>query len=118
MKLLVRIAVLVISNALAIYVAARFIPGIHIDVTLANLLKAGALLGFANAFIRPVLKILSLPLVLLTLGLFVVIINILMLFLVSWFFSFFAIDSIFSAFLGVFVISIVNYVIALFTGKK
>ena len=117
MKLLFKIAALVVSNALAIWVAAKIVPGINIDPTLPNLLKAGALLGFANAFIRPVVKILSLPLVILTLGLFVVIINVLMLMLVAWFFDFFTINGFLPALWGVFIISIVNYLINIFTGK-
>lgn len=115
MKLIFKIAALVVSNALAIWVAAKLVPGIEIEVSLLNLLKAGALLGFVNAFIRPILKILSLPLLVLTLGAFVVIINIMMLMFVAWFFDFFAISGFFSALWGVFIISIVNYVIALFT---
>ena len=117
MKLFLKIAALVVSNALAIWVAAKLVPGIKIEVTLINLLKAGAFLGFANAFIRPILKILSLPLVILTLGLFVVIFNVLMLMLVAWFFDFFTISGFFPALWGVFIISIVNYIINIFTGK-
>ncbi len=117
MSLLFRIVALIISNALAIYVAAKFIPGIHIEATLVNLLKAGALLGFANAFIRPIVKILSLPLVILTLGLFTVIINVMMLLFVAWAFDFFEISGFLSALWGVIIISIVNYFIAILTNK-
>ena len=117
MKLFLKIAALVISNALAIWAAAKIVPGIKIEITLLNLLKAGALLGFANAFIRPILKLLSLPLVILTLGLFVVIINVMMLMLVAWFFDFFSISGFIPALLGVFIISVVNYIINILTGK-
>ena len=108
-------ALLVASNAIAIYVAARFLPGISFEVTLPNLLKAGALLGIVNSVLRPVAKILSFPLIILTLGFFTVIINVAMLLLVAKVFDFFTIESFWAGVWGVLVISLVNYLISLFT---
>ncbi len=114
MKFLVKLLLHVVSNALAIFVAAKLLSGITFDVTVMNLLKAGALLGIANAIVRPILKLFSLPLIILTLGLFVVIINAIVLWLVSAAFDFFTIDGFIAAILGVLIISVVNYIISFF----
>ena len=114
MKFLLKLGILSVSNALAIFVASRLVPGISFEVTLPNLLLAGALLGSVNAVLRPILKLLSLPLIILTLGLFTVIINVGMLLLVSRVFDFFSIESFWAGLWGMFVISLVNYSISLF----
>ena len=107
-----KVIITILSNALAIYVAARLVDGIKVDLTTTNLLIVGALLGFVNTFIRPVIKLLSFPIILLTLGIFVVIINIAMLLLVAYLLDGFAIESIRAAFWGVIIISLVNYLIS------
>lgn len=107
-----KIIISILSNAVAIYAASEIVPGIKFEATLANLLIAGILLGFVNTFVRPLLKLLSLPLLILTLGLFVVIINIAMLMLVSFLMDAFIIESVAAAFWGVIIISLVNYVIS------
>lgn len=112
MSLFSKVLITILSNALAIFVAARLVPGISFQVTLSNLLIAGALLGFVNTFIRPLVKLLSFPLVILTFGIFVVIINIGMLLLVSYLLPTFAIESLSAAFWGVIIISLVNYVMS------
>lgn len=112
MKFLTKIIISILSNALAIFLAAKFIDGINVDMTLSNLVVAGALLGFVNTFVRPLIKLLSFPIILLTLGIFVVIINIAMLFLVSYLLPGFSIESVWAAFWGVVIVSLVNYVIA------
>lgn len=118
MNFLLKIAFLVISNALAIYVAARFVPGISLEITLPNLLKTGALLGLVNSVLRPVAKILSFPLIILTLGLFTAIINVAMLLLVAKVFDFFTIESLWAGLWGTFIISLVNYFISLLTNNN
>lgn len=114
MKFLFKIAALVVSNAIAIWVAAKIVPGITFEVSLLNLLKAGAVLGIINSVIRPIVKLLSLPVILLTLGVFVVIINVAMLMLVSSLFDFFTIQGFWAGFLGTIIISLVNYFISWF----
>jgi putative membrane protein len=70
MGFLVRVAV----NALAIILAASILPGIGVD-GIVPALAAAVLLGLVNAFVRPVLLILTLPITLVTLGLFLLVLN-------------------------------------------
>ena len=58
-----------------LYLAARFVPSVQIDGGIKTLLLAGAILGALNYFVKPILKVLSLPLRVLTLGLFSFVIN-------------------------------------------
>lgn len=112
-----RIIILVLSNALALFVASRLVDGIEIEAAWINYVVAGAVLGIVNTFIRPIIKLLSLPFIILTLGFFTLIINIVLLFFVSFILPTFNIEGIFAAFWGVLIISIVNYLISIFTDK-
>lgn len=94
-------------------VAASLIHGIRYD-SAASLIGAALLLGILNAFVRPVLLILSAPLILLTLGFFVLVINGLMLLLIPSIVSGFHVDSFWSAFWGAIVISIVSWMLSAF----
>jgi putative membrane protein len=69
-------------NALALLVVANMVPGIHID-TFYHALIAALVLGLANALIRPILFVLTLPVTILTLGLFALVINALMILFAS-----------------------------------
>ncbi len=94
-------------------VASSINQGIRYD-TVASLIGASLLLGILNAFVRPVLLILSAPLILLTLGLFILIVNGLMLLLVPHIVIGFQVDSFWSAFWGAIVISIVSWILSAF----
>src|ERR1043166_4347038 len=101
----------------AVMVASSLIHGIRYD-TVAALIGAALLLGILNAFVRPVLLLLSVPLILLTLGFFILILNGLMLYLVPSIVIGFHVDSFGSAFWGAIVISIVSWLLsALFPGR-
>lgn len=80
MRLILRILV----NIAAIWVAARFVPNLEVSGEFLNLLFVAVIFGLVNAFIRPIVKLLTLPINLLTLGLFTFVINALMLLLTSW----------------------------------
>src|SRR6266513_5060694 len=84
-------------TTVGVMVAAAFIKGIHYDST-AALIGAALLLGILNAFVRPVLLIIGAPLILLTLGIFILIVNGLMLYWVPSIVSGFHVDSYRSAF--------------------
>jgi putative membrane protein len=86
------------------------IPGIKVD-SLSTAIIAAGLLGVINAFIRPILILLTLPLNILTLGLFSFLINAFLLRLVAYFVNGFAVDGFGAAFFGALVISIVNWLI-------
>lgn len=69
--------------ALGFWVASKLPFGPHIE-GLAPLIVGGLLLGLVNAFVRPVVTLLTLPITILTLGLFLLVVNALMLYVVSW----------------------------------
>jgi len=83
-----------------------------------NLLLASLLLGILNAFIRPVMMLLALPLLIFTLGLFTLVINALLLYLVGVLLQpHFVVDTFWSAFLGSLIISIVSVALNILTGS-
>ena len=102
---------------MAILVASRLVPGIDVD-TLMTAILAAAALGLINVFIKPVLLILTLPLSILTLGVFTFILNALMLELVAYFVRGFKIQSFFAALLGSLLISVVTWLANYFISAK
>lgn len=83
------ILVKIVVNAVAIWVAALVVPGVSVSSSslgnrLLTLAILGALFGVVNAFIKPVVKLFSLPFYILTLGLFAFVVNALMLKIVDW----------------------------------
>ena len=79
MKLLVRLAV----STLAVFIAAYVLPGIHVSGWVTALVVA-VILGVLNAVLRPILVLLTLPATILSLGLFILVINAIIVLLVSW----------------------------------
>lgn len=100
-------------TTIAVMVASSIIHGIRYD-TIAALVGAALLLGILNAFVRPVLLILSAPLILLTLGFFILIVNGLMLLLVPGIVIGFHVEGFWSAFWGAIVIGIVSWILSAF----
>ncbi len=88
-----------IINALLLLLVAYLIPGFHVASFYAALFVALAL-GILNAIVRPILVILTLPITILTLGLFTFVINAFLLWFVSSFIKGFSVDSFTAAFLG------------------
>ncbi|HUA90325.1 MAG TPA: phage holin family protein [Steroidobacteraceae bacterium] len=70
-------------TACGLYLASRYVRGVHID-DVTTLLLAGLLLGVVNAIVRPIAFILTLPITILTLGLFLLVLNAGMVALVAW----------------------------------
>jgi putative membrane protein len=107
MKILLRILV----NAAALWAAASFVPGIHAG-GVGSVLALALVFGFVNAFVRPFLRLVSCPIILLTLGLFTLVVNALMLMLAAWLGSKlgidFRIDGFVPAFLGALIVSVVS----------
>jgi len=100
-------------TTIAVMVASAVIRGIRYD-TVAALIGASLLLGILNAFVRPFLLIISVPLILLTLGLFILVLNGLLLLLVPHVVAGFHVDSFWSAFWGAIVISLVSWLLSAF----
>ncbi|MDO8885713.1 phage holin family protein [Candidatus Oleimmundimicrobium sp.] len=109
MKFLTRLIIM----ALTILAVAYILPGIVISEGLTfegflTALIAAFILGVVNAVLGPILKTLTLPINILTLGLFTFVINAFMLVIVAWVIPGFQIMDFFSAFLGAFLISVVS----------
>ena len=103
-------------NTLAVLVAFYLVSGIHCQRTL-DLFVASLLLGIFNAVLRPVLILVALPLVIMSLGLFTLIINGMLLYFVGFLLQpHFYVDSFWSAFWGALLISIVSTLLNLITG--
>jgi len=104
---------------LAVLVAVKVVGGIHFrDPGLMPPVLTALLLGILNAFIRPILVIFALPLLILTLGLFMLVINALMLCFVSWLMNpYFQVDTFGAALLGALIISLISGALNLLTGN-
>jgi putative membrane protein len=100
-------------NLLALVVAAKLIDGIRIDSIAMGILAAG-IFGIVNAVIRPLVLLLTLPITVLTLGLFTFVINAVMLQIVASLVPGFTIETFRAAFWGGLVISIVSWVLNIF----
>jgi putative membrane protein len=116
MKFLIRWAI----TALALFVAAWLVPGITVDGSGWVLYAVMAvILALVNAIVRPVLKFLTCPLIVLTLGLFTLVINALTLWLASsiavrWFDVGFVVTGFWPAFWGALIVSVVSVVLSVF----
>ncbi len=97
---------------IAVFLAGYMIPGIRVDTVGAGI-AAAIVLALLNAIIRPILYMVSVPLILLTLGLFTVVINALLLELVAWLVEGFHVNGFWPAFWGAVVISIVSTILNL-----
>src|SRR2546423_9544391 len=100
-------------TTVAVMVASSLLHGIRYDNAPA-LIGAALLLGILNAFLRPVLLILSAPLILLTLGFFILVVNGLMLLLVPGIVPGFHVDGFGSAFWGAILIGLVSWLLSAF----
>jgi putative membrane protein len=103
--------------ALGLWLATYWVPGIRIDSP-TTLLLAGILLGVVNAIIRPIAIILTLPLTVLTLGLFLLVVNGLMLGLVALLLPGFHIAGLWAAVLGALIVSITGWIGHLLLGPR
>ena len=106
MRFLLRLIV----NGVAVMVAAYVIPGLHVATT-ASAFVAGIVLGLVNAVIKPLLIVLTLPFTLITLGLFLFVVNAICLGLVAWLVPGFTISGFFAAFFGALVITLVSWLL-------
>ena len=105
-------------NALGLWLAASFVEGIEFSGGLETVLLAGLVLALVNALLRPVIIILSLPAILLSLGLFAVFINGFMIVIADKLYSGLAIDSYWVALLAGLVVGLVNYLVTVITERS
>lgn len=106
-----RILVSWLVNAVALYVTAWIVPGILISGGLGPLLLAALVIGLINAIVRPVAVVLTLPITVLTLGLFYLVLNGLLFYLAAAVTPGFALSGLWAAVLGALVMSVVGMVL-------
>ena len=100
-----------ILNALALIAVANFVPGIHVDGFAAALIAA-LFLGLVNTLIRPIFLILTLPVTMITLGLFIFVINGLLFWFAGSILKGFVVDSFWSGVLGAVLYSIFSWALS------
>jgi putative membrane protein len=110
---LIRLAI----GMFGLWVAQAIVPGMHIEGTF-TLALAALLLGLVNAIVRPLLLILTLPVTLLTLGLFLLVVNAAMLGLVAAMLDDFTISGFWSAIFGAIVVSVVTWAASAWIGPS
>ena len=106
---MVRFILRAIFAAIGLWIAARYVHGIHVG-TLETLALAALLLGVVNAIIRPIVFLLTLPFTLLTFGLFLLVINAAMLWLVGAILPGFVVAGFVPALLGSIVVSLTSWI--------
>lgn len=111
-----------LATAAALYVAVVLVPGITFQGDSIGLLGVALVFGLVNAIIRPILAMLTCPLVLMTLGLFVFVLNALMLWLTSAISTElginFHVDGFIPAFIGALIVGLVSTVLSVMVGEK
>lgn len=109
-------------NTLALYLAVQIVSGVHYDKGPLGLLIVAAIFGLVNSTLKPLLTILSCPLILFTLGFFTLVINALLLMLTAWlsaqFDLGFGVDGFWPAFWAGLLIGIVSVFLSLAVGEK
>ena len=116
-----------LASAAALAVATMVVPGISVEKSdptsqIVTILIVAAIFGVVNTIIKPLFKFVSAPLILLTLGIFLLVINALLLMLISWVSGELGVawhvDGFGSAFWGGLIISVVSFILNAFFGKK
>jgi putative membrane protein len=95
-------------GALGLGLASAVVPGVHLD-SVGTLLLASLVLGLVNAVVRPLVLLFTLPLTVLTLGLFILVINAGMVGLVAWLVPSFHVDGFFSALFAALLVSLTGW---------
>jgi putative membrane protein len=103
--------------ALGLWLASVLVPGIVV-IGPWTLLGAALLLGIVNAVVRPILIVLTLPITVVTLGLFLIVVNAAMLALVAWFFEGFVIAGFWSAVFGAIIVGLTGWLGSFFIGPR
>jgi putative membrane protein len=112
-----RLAVTWVFNTAALFVATWLLSGLSYGSDWWALLAAGLVFTLANVFIKPVLTVLSIPFIIVTLGIFYLLINVLMLYLTHWIVPQFTIASFWWAVLAAIFVSAVNGILHWFFGR-
>ena len=112
-----RLAITWVFNTIALFVATWLLSGLSYGSDWWALLLAGLVFTLVNFFLKPVLAILSIPFIVVTLGIFYFLINVLMLYLTHWIVPQFTIATFWWAVLAAIIVSAVNGILHLFFGS-
>ena len=116
-----RVILHLLINAAALWAATQFVSGISFDGDWRLLFAVALIFGVLNVIVRPILKILTFPFLILTLGLFIFVLNAVMLWLTGKASDAlglgFHVDGFRAAFFGALVVTVVSFVLSLFVGK-
>ncbi|MGI9611342.1 MAG: phage holin family protein [Acidimicrobiales bacterium] len=109
-----RIILRIVINAIALWVAASLIDGITLSDDFVQVLVVAAVFGLINALLRPIALLISFPLIALTLGLFTLVVNAIMLQITDALTDGINVDGIWTSILGAVVISLVSWALSMF----
>lgn len=113
-----RLILAVLGNAFALWVTTVLVPGISFHGSLVKLLVAGAIWGLFNLIVRPIAMFFSIPLLILTLGLFYFVVNGILLWLASFVLPGYSVSGLISGILGALVMTVVNWAVHALLGEK
>ena len=108
MQLLIRLLI----NALAFWLIAKYVPGFHMSGGIWTPIIAAVIFGIVNALVRPIVLLITLPVTVVTLGLFIIVVNALMFWLVTWITPNFKIDGFGPALIGAIIMMVVSYIVS------
>lgn len=100
-----------VLNALALMGVTYIVPGIHVS-SFTTALIAAVVIGLVNMLIKPILVILTLPVTILTLGLFIFVINGILFWLVGHFLDGFAVQTVMAGIIGAIVYSVISWILS------
>jgi len=114
MRLITHLIFSFVANLTAIWLTDYFISGFEVAPTLEGFALVAALLTIINAFLKPILKLILTPVIILTLGLFTIVINAALLFAIDFFSPSLTIEGLVPLILATLLISVVNFILHLF----
>jgi putative membrane protein len=101
----------ILVTALAVFVADYFLEGVHISDDIKTVVIVALVLALLNTFLKPILVLLTIPITIITLGLFLLVINILIVFLADYLIGGFSVDGWLSALLFSLIVSVISYIL-------
>ena len=110
MKLLIKIALRILVNALGLYLCALYITGFHFAGDLLQLLLLAVILTILNLLLKPILKLILSPLIILTLGIAILFVNAIILYLLDFFSANLTIDGVLPLLLASILFGILNLI--------
>lgn len=112
-----RIILKLLVSSLAVFFGAYILPGVYLD-GFPTAIMVALLMGFLNAFLRPILIILTIPITLITFGLFLMVINAAIILLADYALSGFTINSFFTAVLYSVIVSLITWLLEAIANPK